>query len=155
MGDHASLSSFQKVLGIPINFQTESGLVNFEALKSTSLSRCQEMWGPLSKWGRELGFSLGSPQSIQTSLHLVRWKTSRNLSHWREIRPSFESGPLTVHSTWDRKLRSLSHTYCWGKTPLEVLVECWLKSSVKDREPALSLRRYGVHGALLELLYWN
>ena len=48
---------------------------------------------------------------------------------------------------------SLSHPYCLGKTPLEVLVESWLTSSVKDRESALILGRYGVHGALLELLY--
>ena len=34
---------FQKDLGIPINFQEESGLLTFEALNSTSLSRCQEM----------------------------------------------------------------------------------------------------------------
>ena len=34
MGDQASLSSFQKVLGIPINFQEESGLVTFEVLNS-------------------------------------------------------------------------------------------------------------------------
>ena len=43
MGDQASLSTFQKDLGIPINFQEESGLVTFEALNSTSLSRSQEM----------------------------------------------------------------------------------------------------------------
>ena len=43
VGDHASLSSFQKDLGIPIHFQEESGFVTFEALNSTSLSRCQEM----------------------------------------------------------------------------------------------------------------
>ena len=43
MGAEASLSTFQKVLGIPVNFQEESGLVTFEALNSTSLSRCQEM----------------------------------------------------------------------------------------------------------------
>ena len=36
MGDQASLSSFQKGLGIPINFQEESGLVTFEALNSTT-----------------------------------------------------------------------------------------------------------------------
>ena len=72
MGDHASLSSFQKDLGIPINFQEESGLVTFEALNSTSLSMCQERRGPLSSCDGELGFSLGSPQRIQTSLHLER-----------------------------------------------------------------------------------
>ena len=43
VGDQASLSSFQKDLGIPMNFQEESGLVTFEALNSTSLSSCQEM----------------------------------------------------------------------------------------------------------------
>ena len=42
-GDQASLSSYQKDLGIPINFQEESGLVTFETLNSTTLSRCQEM----------------------------------------------------------------------------------------------------------------
>ena len=44
MGDHVSLSSFQKDLGFPINFQEESGLVTFEALNSTSLrgvKRCE------------------------------------------------------------------------------------------------------------------
>ena len=43
VGDQSSLSSFQKDLGIRINFQEVSGLVTFEALNSTSLSRCQEM----------------------------------------------------------------------------------------------------------------
>ena len=34
------------------------------------------------------------------------------------------------------------------ETTLEVLVEIWLTSSVKDRESALILGQYGVHGAL-------
>ena len=34
---------------------------------------------------------------------------------------------------------SLSHTYCFGKSPLEVLVESWLQSSVEARESALIL----------------
>ena len=34
---------------------------------------------------------------------------------------------------------SLSHRYCLEKTPLEVLVESWLTSSVKDRESDLIL----------------
>ena len=41
--DHTPLSSSQKDLGIPINFQEESGLVTFESLNSTNLSKCQEM----------------------------------------------------------------------------------------------------------------
>ena len=63
------------------------------------------MWFPLSRWGGELWLSPGSPEGIQTSLHLVRWNTCLNLSHCREVRPSFESGSLGVHSTWDRKHR--------------------------------------------------
>ena len=59
----------------------------------------------LSRWGGELWLSLGFPQGIQISLHLVRWNTSLNLRHCRDIRPSFESGSLAVHSTWDRKHR--------------------------------------------------
>ena len=43
VGDHASLSIFQKDLEIPINYEEVSGLVTFEALNFTSLSRCQEM----------------------------------------------------------------------------------------------------------------
>ena len=68
------------------------------------------MWLPLSRWGEELWLSLGSLQGIQTSLHLVRWNTSLNLRHCREIRASFESGSLAVHSTWDRK-HSVPLTY--------------------------------------------
>ena len=63
------------------------------------------MWFPLSRGGGELWLSLGSPKGVQTSLHLVKWNTSLNLSLCREIRLSFESGTLRVHSTWDRKHR--------------------------------------------------
>ena len=42
------------------------------------------------------------------------------------------------------KSGSLSHTCCWWKPPLEVLVECWLTSSVEARESALISRQYGV-----------
>ena len=33
MGDQVSLSSFQKDLGIPINFQEESGLITFLSIE--------------------------------------------------------------------------------------------------------------------------
>ena len=60
------------------------------------------MWFPLSRWGGELRLSLGSPQGIQTSLHLVRLNTNPNWRHCREIRSFSEAGSLAVHSTWDR-----------------------------------------------------
>ena len=34
-------------------------------------------------------------------------------------------------------------------------MESWLTTSVKDRESVLVSRSYGLHGALLELLYGN
>ena len=104
------------------------------------------MWGPLPRWGGERGFPLGSPHRIQTSLHLVTWNTSLNLSHCWEIRPSFESDLSRYMPVETESTDSLSPTYCWGKTPLEVLMENWLTSSVKDSESALILRRYVVHG---------
>ena len=69
-------------------------------------SRCVKgMSGPLCRKGRDLGLSLGSPEGIQTSLHLVRWNMSLNLRHCREIWASFESGHHGVRSNWGRKQR--------------------------------------------------
>ena len=75
MGDHSPLSSFHRNIGIPINFQEESGLSPF---------RNTELYGPLEvssgvrppgqmRW--DIGFSLGTAHNIQTSLYIVRRKT--------------------------------------------------------------------------------
>ena len=71
MGDQVSLSSFQKDLGFPINFQEESGLGTFEALNSRSLRGVKRCAAPCPDEGGNSGF-LGSPQRIQTSLPLER-----------------------------------------------------------------------------------
>ena len=91
-------------------------------------------WGPLSRRGWELWLSLGSPQGIQTSLHLVRWKMSLHLRHCRESRPSLSQGILGSIILEAENTESLSHTYFWGNAPLEVHLESWLTSSVEDRE---------------------
>ena len=65
MGDHASLSSFQKYLGIPINFQEVSVLVTFEALNSVCLSSCQSDMIPPVQMRR--GTSVSSRISTQDS----------------------------------------------------------------------------------------
>ena len=113
------------------------------------------MWGPLARRGGDLGLSLGSPQCIQSSLHIVRWKMSLHLRHCREIRPYFESGHLGVHSTWGRK----------DRVPLTYLLLRECSSSGACGELAhlfsrrqgiiLILRRYQVHRTYLNLLYWN
>ena len=99
MGDQGSLSSFHRDIGIPINFQEDSGLGSF---------RNTELHGPLElssdvrapvqmRW--DIGFSLGTAQNIQTSLYIGRRKTSLHSSHCMEIRLSFDSGNLGIHCT--------------------------------------------------------
>ena len=53
---------------------------------------------------RTMAFSRVSPGDSDIRSHL-RWNTSLNFSHCWEIQPSFRSGSLAVHSTWDRKHR--------------------------------------------------
>ena len=99
MGDHAPLSSLHRDIGIPINFQKQSGLGPF---------RNTELGGPLKvssdvrppdqmRW--DIGFSLGTAPNIQTSLYIVRRKTSLHSSHCKDIRHSFDSGNLGIHCT--------------------------------------------------------
>ena len=97
MGDHSPLTSFHRDIGIPINFQEDSGLGSF---------RHTELHGPLElssdvrapvqmRW--DIGFSLGMAQNIQTSLCIERRKTSLHSSHCKEIRLSVDSGNLCIH----------------------------------------------------------
>ena len=99
MGDHSPVSSFHRDIGITINFQEESGLGPF---------RNTELCGPLEvssdvrpplqmRW--DIGFSLGTAQNIQTSVYIVRRKTSLHSSHCKEIRLSLDSGNLGIHCT--------------------------------------------------------
>ena len=93
------------ILGFLSIFKKRQASSPFEALNSVCLSRYQSDVIPPIQMRRRLWLSLECPQGIQTSLLLVRCNTSLNLSHCREVRPSFESGPLGVHSIWDRKHR--------------------------------------------------
>ena len=99
MGDHSPLSSFHRDIRIPINFQEESCLGPF---------RNTELHGPLGvssdvrlpvQMSWDIGFSLGTAQNIQTSLCIVRRKTSLHSSHCKKIRLSLDSGNLGIHCT--------------------------------------------------------
>ena len=99
MGDNSPLSSFHRDIGIPINFQEESGL---GPLRNTELRGPLEVSSDVSppvqmRWG--IGISLGPAQNIQTSLFIVRRKTSLHSSHGKEILLSFDSGNLGIHCT--------------------------------------------------------
>ena len=71
----------------------------FEALKSVCLSWCQrDVISPVQMRRRPTAFSRVSTgdSDITSSCEM---KDEPELSHCREIRPPFESGPLTVHFT--------------------------------------------------------
>ena len=110
------------------------------------------IWGPLCRRGWELWLSLGSPQGIQASLHLVRWKMTVHLRHCMESRPSFESCPFGIHYTWERKHRvALTYLFLregssWGP--------CGKLAYIFSRRQGIILipRWYGVHGSFLKLL---
>ena len=87
------------ILGFLSVFRKSQASTPFEALNSVCLSRYQsDVIPPIQMRRRTMTF-LGSPQGIQTSLHVVRCNTILNLRQCREIWPSFESGSLAVHST--------------------------------------------------------
>ena len=100
------------ILGFLYIFKKSQASTPFEALNSVCLSRYQsDVIPPIQMRRRTMTF-LGSPQGIQTSLHVVRCNTILNLRQCREIRPSFESGSLASIPLETGNTGSLSHTYC-------------------------------------------
>ena len=97
MGDHSPLSGFQSDIGIPISFQEESGLGPFQNTELRGpLEVSSDVRPPVQvRW--DIGFSLGTAQNIQTSLYIVRRKTSLHSSPCKEIRLSFDSMNLGIH----------------------------------------------------------
>ena len=72
MGDHSPLSSFHRDIGMPIHFQEESGLGSFRNTELRGPLEVSSDMRPPVQIRRELGYSLGSPQRIQTSLSVER-----------------------------------------------------------------------------------
>ena len=106
----------------------------FEAMNSAHLAMCQkDVRHSVQKRWRTMAFSRACT-GIRSCLHLVRWNMNLHLRHCRETGLVFSQGisgsiPVEAENT-----EYLSHTYFWGKAPLELLVESWLTSSVEDRE---------------------
>ena len=85
MGDHSPLSSFHSGIGIPINFQEESGLGPFQITELRGPLKVSRDVRPPVQMRWDIGFSLGTAQSFQISLCIVRRKTSLHSSHCKEI----------------------------------------------------------------------
>ena len=142
--------------GILSFFKKSQASSPFEALNSVCLSRCQrDVISPVQMRRRPTAFS-----GVSTGDSDI--PSPCQMKDEPEFQP-LQGNPANFLSEglyWSIALEtentgSHSQTYCWGKTALEVLVESWLTSSVKDRESAFILRWYEVHGAFLEYLYWN
>ena len=99
MGDHSPLSSFHSDIGIPINFLEESVLGPFQNTEFRGPLEVSSDVRPPVQMRWDIGFSLGTAQNIQTSVCIVRRKTSLHSSHCKEIRLSFDSGNLGIHRT--------------------------------------------------------
>ena len=72
MGDHSPLSSFHRVILIPINIQEESGLGHFQNTELRGPLEVSSDVRPPVQMRWDIGFSLGTAQNIQTSLYIVR-----------------------------------------------------------------------------------
>ena len=84
----------------------------YEASNSVCLPRCQRDVRHAVQMSGHLRLSLGSPQGIQTCLHLVRSKISLNLSHCRESGLFLGQGSLGCIPLERENTGSLLHPYC-------------------------------------------
>ena len=136
-------------LSIFMKSQASSPLKHWTQRTTRSL---KWMWGPLSRRGWELWLSLGTPQAIQTSVHLVRWKMSLHLRHCRKSRPSFESGHLGVLYNLGGKHR-VPLTYLFLRKGSS-WCPCGKLAYLFSRRQGIILipTGYGVHWSFLKLL---
>ena len=155
-GERGSLSSGHCDIGIPIHFQEDSGIVTLWSIEfRLPLEWSNGCETPCLDEADTLGFLSGLQRGFRYAFTL--WDERRawikdTAGKLGLLLSQSLSGSIALETG---NTGSFSHPECGGKTALEVLVEIWLTSSVKDRESALILRRYGVHGAFLQLLYWN
>ena len=117
------------ILGFLSIFKKSQASSPLESLNSVCLSRYQSyVIPPIQMRRRTMAFSRVSTgdSDIPSSCEM---KHEPELKHCWEIWPSLSQDLSRSITLETGKTGSLSHTYCLGKIPLEVLVESWLKSS--------------------------
>ena len=143
------------ILGFLSIFTKSQASSPFEALNWAWLSRCQ----------RDVRLHFQKRQRRRSSYMVSTGYSHIPSSCEMKYQPAFKrlqgnpaffivrasQGPFHLR----QKTESLSHTYFWGKDPLEELVESWPISSIESWECVLFLSWYGVHGAFLDFLCWN
>ena len=136
-------------------FKNSQASSTFEALNSAQLSKCQRDVRPsVLKRLRTMAFSMVSTgdSDIPSSCEM---KDEPAFMHWRESRPSFQSGHLGVHSTSGRKHR-VALLYLFRREGSS-RGACGKLAYLFSRRQGIILipRRYGLHGRFPKLLYTN
>ena len=99
VGDKASLSSWHNDIGIPINFQEVLGIVTFKSIElRVPLEVSRDVRHPVQMRQGPRAFSRVSTGDsvIPSSCEMKDEPAFKTL---QEMRPSFESGHLDIHST--------------------------------------------------------
>ena len=99
MGDQASLSSFHRYIGIPINFQEESGLVTFCSIElDEPLKVSRDVRPPVQMWRGTRVFSGVSTEDsdIPSSCEMKDESAFKPLQGNPTL---FLSGNIGIHST--------------------------------------------------------
>ena len=142
------------ILGVLSIFKKSQASSPFEALNSTHLSRCQrDVIPPVQMRRNPRSFSRVSTwdSDIPSSCEMKDEPAFKPLQgNPAFFRVGASRGPFLLR----QKTQGPSHL-CIAKRKLHLryLWKVVITSSVEDRESALFSRRYGVHGAFLELLY--
>ena len=103
-GDQGSISSCNRHIGVPGNFQRCQASSPFEALNSAFLSSCQMYWRAPVEMRRNYWFSTDSTGDlhIPSSCEIIDDPAFKSL----QGNPAyFDSGNLGVHSTRGSKMR--------------------------------------------------
>ena len=99
MGDQGSLSSFHKVIGIPINFQEESGIVIFCSIElHMPLELSRDVRPPLQMRLGPTAFSRDCTEDSDIPLYCEK-KDVPVFKPRQEMRLSFEAGNFGIHCT--------------------------------------------------------
>ena len=99
MGDQGTLSSFHRDIGIPINFQEESGLGTFRSIELlVPLEVSRDVRPPVQMRLGPKDFSRDCTEDSDIPLS-CEMKDERAFKPLKEIRLSFESGYLGIHCT--------------------------------------------------------
>ena len=144
-----------KILGFLSIFkksQPSSPLKHWTPRASRGVKRCD---APCPDEAGNLGFLYGLQRGFRHPFILREERRSCMQAISRKSDLISSQGISVSTPLEEAKSGSLSHTYCSGKTPLEVLVESCPTCSIESWESAFFSKWFRLNRAFLEFLCWN